>query len=110
MCCFSFSAVAIVMTDDSFNLIESQDLLEKSKPRLPPAPPHSRSLGEIREGRREGGFVRRERTREDREEGGGRRMSEEEMTILLREVSFPSLPLKCQINMNVFHLVSPGKS
>ena len=77
--------------EDSFNL-KSQDLLEKTKPRLPPAPPHSRSLGEIREGRREGGLVRGERRREEREvEGGGRRMSEEEMTILLKEVPLPSL-------------------
>ena len=70
-----------------FNFPKYQDLLEKTKPRLPPAPPHSRSLGEIREGRREGregGFNRRE----EREGGvgGGRRMSEEEMSMLLREV------------------------
>ena len=76
-----------------FYFQKSQDLLEKTKPRLPPAPPHSRSLGEIREGRREGregGFSRREE--KEGREGGGRRMSEEEMSMLLREVSFSFHP------------------
>ena len=45
-------------------------------------------------------MVRGERRREEREvEGGGRRMSEEEMTILLREVP---LPLKYQINITLY--------
>ena len=68
---------------DDHAYVNWQDLLEKTKPRLPPAPPHSRSLGEIREGRREGsGFAR---SREP--ERGGHGMSEEEMSMLLREVT-----------------------
>ena len=67
-----------------------QDLLEVGRSRLPPAPPHSRSLGELRRGREE---------RRGEEGGGAEELTEEEMCALLREASLDSETVRSVVEL-----------